>query len=107
MYIHQSFKLTVCLFKGYCFDLDTPIEETMQALHAIVKQAYARYIRVPSCLSWQREFTKQNKNKTKTMLWNQSWAKMQCYSRTHGLTDFIPIQNYHNAFHHEETREMA
>jgi aryl-alcohol dehydrogenase-like predicted oxidoreductase len=35
------------------FDHDTPIEETMQALHDVVKAGYARYIGMSSCHAWQ------------------------------------------------------
>jgi aryl-alcohol dehydrogenase-like predicted oxidoreductase len=35
------------------FDDDTPIEETMQALHDVVKAGYARYIGMSSCYAWQ------------------------------------------------------
>jgi aryl-alcohol dehydrogenase-like predicted oxidoreductase len=35
------------------FDVDTPIEETMQALHDVVKAGYVRYIGMSSCYAWQ------------------------------------------------------
>jgi aryl-alcohol dehydrogenase-like predicted oxidoreductase len=38
------------------FDPDTPIEETMQALHDVVKAGYARYIGMSSCHAWQCEY---------------------------------------------------
>ncbi|KAG9048191.1 hypothetical protein FS837_000537 [Tulasnella sp. UAMH 9824] len=70
------------------FDYDTPIEETMQALHEVVKARYVRYIGMSSCYAWQ-------------------FQKMQNYARQHGLTEFISMQNLHNAIYREEEREMA
>jgi aryl-alcohol dehydrogenase-like predicted oxidoreductase len=35
------------------FDTETPIEETMQALHDVVKAGYVRYIGMSSCYAWQ------------------------------------------------------
>ncbi|KAG9038382.1 hypothetical protein FS837_001263 [Tulasnella sp. UAMH 9824] len=70
------------------FDYDTPIEETMQALHDVVKAGYVRYIGTSSCYAWQ-------------------FQKMQNYARQHGLTEFISIQNLHDASYREEEREMA
>ncbi|KAG8972941.1 hypothetical protein FRB90_010076, partial [Tulasnella sp. 427] len=70
------------------FDYDTPIEETMQALHDVVKAGYARYIGMSSCFAWQ-------------------FHKMQAYARQHSLTEFISMQNFHNAIYREEEREMV
>ncbi|KAG8914895.1 hypothetical protein FRC01_003874 [Tulasnella sp. 417] len=70
------------------FDPTTPVEETMEALHDVVKAGYARYIGISSCYAWQ-------------------FHKMQAYAREHGLTQFISMQNYHNAIYREEEREMA
>ncbi|KAG8880517.1 hypothetical protein FRB98_005045 [Tulasnella sp. 332] len=70
------------------FDNDTPIEETMQALNDVVKAGYARYIGMSSCWAWQ-------------------FQKMQNYARANGLTEFVSIQNYHNAVYREEEREMV
>ena len=39
------------------FDPDTPIEETMQALHDVVKAGYVRYIGMSSCYAWQCEYS--------------------------------------------------
>lgn len=39
------------------FDPDTPIEETMQALHDVVKAGYVRYIGMSSCYAWQCAFS--------------------------------------------------
>ncbi|KAG8908297.1 hypothetical protein FRB99_007831 [Tulasnella sp. 403] len=69
------------------FDYNTPIEETMQALHDVVKAGYARYIGMSACWAWQ-------------------FQKMQNYAKTHGLTEFISMQNFYNAIYREEEREM-
>jgi len=68
-------------------DPDTPIEETMQALHDIVKAGYARYIGMSSCWGWQ-------------------FHKMQAYAKQHNLTEFISMQNLYSAIYREEEREM-
>ncbi|KAG8932965.1 hypothetical protein FRC01_011530 [Tulasnella sp. 417] len=70
------------------FDKDTPVEETMQALHDVVKAGYVRYIGMSSCYAWQ-------------------FHKMQAYARQHNLTEFISMQNLHNAIYREEEREMV
>ncbi|KAG8944646.1 hypothetical protein FRC03_001962 [Tulasnella sp. 419] len=69
------------------FDYDTPIEETMQALHDVVKAGYVRYIGMSSCYAWQ-------------------FQKMQYYALSHGLTPFNSMQNFHNAVYREEEREF-
>ncbi|KAG8849857.1 hypothetical protein FRB96_000602 [Tulasnella sp. 330] len=70
------------------FDYNTSIEETMQALHDVVKAGHARYIGMSSCYAWQ-------------------FHKMQNYARSNGLTEFISMQNFHNAVYREEEREMV
>jgi len=69
------------------FDPETPIEETMQALHDVVKAGYVRYIGMSSCYAWQ-------------------FYAMQSYAVTHNLTPFISMQNHHNLLYREEEREM-
>ncbi|KDN35307.1 hypothetical protein RSAG8_11693, partial [Rhizoctonia solani AG-8 WAC10335] len=69
------------------FDNDTPIAETMQALHDVVKAGYARYIGMSSCHAWQ-------------------FHVMQNYAITHNLTPFISMQNHHSLVYREEEREM-
>ncbi|KAJ7886203.1 NADP-dependent oxidoreductase domain-containing protein [Mycena olivaceomarginata] len=64
------------------FDPNTPIEETMQALHDVVKAGYARYIGMSSCYAWQY------------------------YAITHNLTPFISMQNQYSLVYREEEREM-
>ncbi|KAF9526639.1 aryl-alcohol dehydrogenase [Crepidotus variabilis] len=64
------------------FDTQTPIEETMQALHDIVQAGHARYIGMSSCHAWQ------------------------CYAINNKLTPFILMQNHYNLIYREEEREM-
>ncbi|KAH9177490.1 aryl-alcohol dehydrogenase [Lactarius sanguifluus] len=64
------------------FDPDTPIEETMQALHDVVKAGHVRYIGMSSCYAWQY------------------------YAITNNLTPFISMQNHHSLVYREEEREM-
>ncbi|KAI0818793.1 aryl-alcohol dehydrogenase [Irpex lacteus] len=70
------------------FDYNTPIEETMQALHDVVKAGYARYIGMSSCHAYQ-------------------FHAMQNYAITHNLTPFISMQNHYNLIYREEEREMC
>ncbi|KAH8093161.1 Aldo keto reductase [Cristinia sonorae] len=69
------------------FDNDTPIEETMQALHDVVKAGYVRYIGMSSCWAWQ-------------------FHAMQNYAINNKLTPFISMQNHHSLIYREEEREM-
>ncbi|KAK7445486.1 hypothetical protein VKT23_014903 [Stygiomarasmius scandens] len=69
------------------FDYDTPIEETMQALHDVVKSGMVRYIGMSSCHAWQ-------------------FHVMQNYAITHNLTPFISMQNQYSLLYREEEREM-
>ncbi|KAF5346740.1 hypothetical protein D9756_010440 [Leucocoprinus leucothites] len=75
------------LLQCHRFDQDTPIEETMQALHDVVKAGYVRYIGMSSCYAWQ-------------------FSIMQNYALTHHLTPFISMQNHYNLVYREEEREM-
>ncbi|WRT65645.1 uncharacterized protein IL334_002590 [Kwoniella shivajii] len=77
----------VDLFQCHRFDKETPIEETMQALHDVVQAGHARYIGMSSCYAWQFQL-------------------MQQYAIHNKLTPFISMQNYHNAIYREEEREM-
>jgi aryl-alcohol dehydrogenase-like predicted oxidoreductase len=86
------------------FDYETPVEETMEALHDVVKAGYVRYIGMSSCFAWQ----------CKTLcsivfsynLIKQSVWKMQSYAIQHNLTPFISMQNHYNLLYREEEREM-
>ncbi|KAJ7798468.1 Aldo/keto reductase [Mycena olivaceomarginata] len=69
------------------FDYETPIAETMEALHEVVKAGYVRYIGMSSCHAWQ-------------------FHVMQNYAITHNLTPFISMQNHYHLLHREEEREM-
>jgi len=69
------------------FDNDTPIEETMQALHDVVQAGYTRYIGMSSCYAWQ-------------------FQAMQNYAINNHLTPFISMQNHYNLVYREEEREM-
>ncbi|KAJ7487027.1 Aldo/keto reductase [Mycena latifolia] len=69
------------------FDYDTPIEETMQALHDVVKAGYVRYLGMSSCHAWQ-------------------FHVMQNYAITHNLTPFISMTNQYSLVYREEEREM-
>lgn len=77
----------VDLYQIHRFDPETPIEETLEALHDVVKAGKARYIGASSMFAWQ--FTK--------MLYTQ---------RLHGWTRFVSMQNHYNLVYREEEREM-
>lgn len=69
------------------FDPNTPIEETMKALHDVVQAGYARYIGMSSCYAYQ-------------------FQAMQNYAISHNLTPFISMQNHQSLIYREEEREM-
>ncbi|KAI0064016.1 Aldo/keto reductase [Artomyces pyxidatus] len=69
------------------FDPNTPVEETMQALHDVVKAGYVRYIGMSSCFAYQFHI-------------------MQNYAISHNLTPFISMQNHYSMIYREEEREM-
>ncbi|GMN02953.1 aldo/keto reductase [Erythrobacter sp. MTPC3] len=77
----------VDLFQIHRWDDATPIEETMEALHDIVKAGKARYIGASSMYAWQ-------------------FAKAQETARANGWTRFISMQNQLNLLYREEEREM-
>lgn len=77
----------VDLYQIHRWDYDTPIEETMEALHDVVKAGKARYIGASSMAAWQ-------------------FAKAQSVARAHGWTRFVSMQNYLNLLYREEEREM-
>ena len=77
----------VDLFQIHRWDDQTPIAETMEALHDIVKAGKARYIGASSMYAWQ-------------------FAKAQEVARTNGWTRFITMQNQLNLLYREEEREM-
>lgn len=77
----------VDLFQIHRWDDVTPIEETMEALHDIVKAGKARYIGASSMYAWQ-------------------FARAQEVARANGWTRFIAMQNQLNLLYREEEREM-
>ena len=77
----------VDLYQIHRFDYDTPIEETLEALHDIVKSGKARYIGASSMFAWQ-------------------FMKMLAVADAHGWTRFVSMQNHYNLVYREEEREM-
>ena len=77
----------VDLYQIHRWDDATPIEETMEALHDIVKAGKARYIGASSMFAWQ-------------------FAKAQEVARANGWSRFISMQNHVNLLYREEEREM-
>ncbi|SJL15994.1 related to voltage-gated potassium channel subunit beta-1 channel subunit beta-1) [Armillaria ostoyae] len=69
------------------FDYDTPISETMKALHDVVQAGYVRYIGMSSCHAYQ-------------------FHAMQNYAIQNNLTPFISMQNHYSLIYREEEREM-
>jgi aryl-alcohol dehydrogenase-like predicted oxidoreductase len=77
----------VDLYQIHRFDPETPVEETMEALHDVVKAGKARYIGASSMWAWQ-------------------FAKMQHAADLHGWTRFVSMQNQYSLMQREEEREM-
>ena len=77
----------VDLYQTHRWDSDTPIEETMAALHDVVRSGKARYIGASTMWAWQ-------------------FAKAQDVARANGWTPFISMQNQINLLYREEEREM-
>jgi aryl-alcohol dehydrogenase-like predicted oxidoreductase len=77
----------VDLYQIHRWDPRTPIEETMEALHDVVRAGKARYIGASSMFSWQ-------------------FAKAQYTAEMHGWTKFVSMQNHYNLIYREEEREM-
>ena len=77
----------VDLYQIHRWDANTPIEETQEALHDVVKAGKARYIGASSMFAWQ-------------------FAKALAVSDRHGWTRFVSMQNYLNLLYREEEREM-
>lgn len=77
----------VDLYQIHRWDDTTPIEETMEALHDVVKAGKARYIGASTMYAWQ-------------------FAKALHVSERHGWTRFVTMQNYVNLLYREEEREM-
>ncbi len=77
----------VDLYQIHRWDHRTPIEETMEALHDVVKAGKARYLGASSMYAWQ-------------------FGKAQYTADLHGWTRFISMQNHYNLLYREEEREM-
>ena len=77
----------VDLYQIHRWDAKTPIEETLEALHDVVKAGKARYIGASSMYAWQ-------------------FSKAQYTADAHGWTRFVSMQNHYNLLHREEEREM-
>src|SRR6478672_1536561 len=77
----------VDLYQIHRFDPNTPVDETMEALHDVVKAGKARYLGASSMWTWQ-------------------FAKAQHLAERHGWTRFVSMQNHYNLLYREEEREM-
>src|SRR5215813_9231883 len=77
----------VDLYQIHRWDYTTPIEETLEALHDLVKAGKARYIGASSMYAWQ-------------------FAKALYLADRHGWTRFVSMQNHYNLLYREEEREM-
>lgn len=75
------------LYQIHRWDYETPIEETMEALHDVVRAGKARYIGASSMHAWQ-------------------FAKAQTTAQLNGWTRFVSMQNHYNLIYREEEREM-
>lgn len=77
----------VDLYQIHRFDYETPMEETLEALDAVVRSGKALYIGASSMHAWQ-------------------FAEMLALSRQFGLARFVSMQNHYNLVYREEEREM-
>jgi aryl-alcohol dehydrogenase-like predicted oxidoreductase len=77
----------VDLYQIHRWDNRTPIEETLEALHDVIKAGKARYIGASSMYAWQ-------------------FSKAQYVARENGWTRFASMQNHYNLLYREEEREM-
>ncbi|MEU1387618.1 aldo/keto reductase [Nonomuraea sp. NPDC005730] len=77
----------VDLYQIHRWDDETPIEETMEALHEVVRSGRARYIGASTMWAWQ-------------------FAKAQHVAEANGWTRFVSMQNHYNLLYREEEREM-
>lgn len=75
------------LYQIHRLDKNTPIEETLEALHDVVKAGKVRYIGASSMYAWQ-------------------FSKALYTSRLNGWTEFVSMQNHVNLLNREEEREM-
>jgi aryl-alcohol dehydrogenase-like predicted oxidoreductase len=77
----------VDLYQIHRWDPATPIEETMEALHDVVRSGKARYIGASTMAAWQ-------------------FAKAQATAQRRGWKRFVSMQNHYNLLHRDEEREM-
>jgi aryl-alcohol dehydrogenase-like predicted oxidoreductase len=77
----------VDLYQTHRWDYETPVEETLEALHDVVKAGKARYIGASSMYAWQ-------------------FCKALYLADRHGWTRFVSMQNHYNLLYREEEREM-
>jgi aryl-alcohol dehydrogenase-like predicted oxidoreductase len=77
----------VDLYQIHRWDATTPLEETLEALHDVVKAGKARYLGASSMYAWQ-------------------FAKALHLARENGWTRFVSMQNFYNLIYREEEREM-
>src|SRR5215831_17066874 len=77
----------VDLYVIHAFDADTPVEETMEALHDTVRAGKVRYLGASTMYTWQ-------------------FAKMNHVAQLHGWTPFVNMQCQYNLLYREEEREM-
>lgn len=77
----------VDLYQVHRWDYRTPIEETLEALHDVVKSGKARYVGASSMWAWQ-------------------FAKALCTARQRSWSPFVSMQNHYNLLYREEEREM-
>ncbi len=77
----------VDLYQIHRFDPSVPMEETMEALHDVIKAGKARYIGASSMWTWQ-------------------FAELQHTAELHGWTKFVSMQDQYNLLQREEEREM-
>jgi 1-deoxyxylulose-5-phosphate synthase len=75
------------LYQIHRFDRDAPVEETMEALHDIVKAGKVRYLGASSMYAWQ-------------------FAKLQHAAELHGWTPFVAMQNQYNLLRRQDEREL-
>jgi aryl-alcohol dehydrogenase-like predicted oxidoreductase len=78
----------VDLYQIHRWDGATPLEETMEALHDVVRMGKARYLGASSMYAWQ-------------------FAKAQHVAEKHSWTRFVSMQNHYNLLYREEEREMV
>jgi 1-deoxyxylulose-5-phosphate synthase len=75
------------LYQTHRWDYATPIEETLEALHDVVKSGKVRYLGASSMFAWQ-------------------FVKANHVAELHGWTRFVSMQDHYNLIHREEEREM-